>query len=519
MNISFDYFDYIVLGIYILMLFLIAFFMNKKGESGEDIFLGGRSLNWWQIGFSMFSANAGPMMLIGFAGIGFSHGMVGANFEWLAWIFLLMLSVVFLPHYLKSGISTIPQFLLIRFGKRSYTFLIAYSLISVLVVWLGSALYAGGLLISTIFDCSIYLPIIIIAAIATSFTAWGGLRAVVRTSVFQSLIIITSSIFLVFLGLKEIGGLKEFIERTPKDYWKLFLSSEDPEYSWGAIVLGYPVAAIYYWCADQTIVQKVLAAKDLKQGQYGTVFIAALKIIMPFIFILPGIMCYVLFKDRANADNAYVVMVAELMPHGLMGLSVAALVAALIDTVSSSLNSFCTVFTLDLVPLFKKQDKAQQRRMGKWITVVAAGFGVLIAMVFANSGKSFFELTQGLVSILAPPLSVVFVAGITWKRINATAVETILYGGGILCIAIGACNVLNYPYVGFWPHFLMLSFYLFLFLGVVIVVVTLLSAKKEVENTDGTVILSKLQIYENKKLRIAWAGLAVIMVLLYIYFN
>ncbi|SMC87323.1 sodium:solute symporter family transporter [Pedobacter nyackensis] len=519
MDISFDYFDYIVLGTYILVLLIIGFFMNKKGPAGEDIFLGGRSLKWWQIGFSMFSANAGPMMLIGFAGIGFSHGMVGANFEWLAWIFLLMLSVIFLPYYLKSGISTIPQFLLIRFGKRSYTFLIAYSLVSVLVVWLGSALYAGGLLISSIFGVSIYLPIIIIAAIATSFTATGGLKAVVRTSIFQSLIIIVSSVFLVFLGLKEIGGLDAFIAKTPKNYWKLFLPSDNVEYSWIAIVLGYPVAAIYYWCADQTIVQKVLAAQDLKQGQYGTVFIAVLKIIMPVIFIIPGIMCYVLFRESARADNAYIVMVTKLMPHGLLGLAVAALIAALIDTVSSSLNSFCTVFTLDLVPLFKEQDKAQQIRMGKWITVGAAVFGVLVAIGFANSGKNFFELTQGLVSIFAPPLSVVFLAGISWKRINAISVESVLYGGGTLCTIIGACNVFNYPYEGFWPHFLMLSFYLFLFLGIVIVLITLFSAKKEDKLTDRTMILSELRLHKNKNLRVVWGLLAVIMVLLYVFFN
>ncbi|WP_316818227.1 sodium:solute symporter family transporter [Pedobacter nyackensis] len=493
--------------------------MNKKGEVGEDIFLGGRSLKWWQIGFSIFSANAGPMMLIGFAGLGFTHKMAGANFEWLAWIFLLLLSVIFLPYYLKAGISTIPQFLLIRFGKRSYSFLIAYSLVSILVVWLGSALYAGGLLISLIFECSIYLPIMIIAAIATSFTAVGGLKAVVRTGIFQSVIIIVSSVCLVFLGLQKIGGVDVLIAKTPSDYWKLFLPSDNPEYSWVAILLGYPVVAIYYWCADQTIVQKVLAAKDLKQAQYGTVFIAALKIIMPFIFLLPGIMCYVLYQDSAHADNAYMVMVAQLMPHGFLGLSVAALVAALIDTVSSSLNSFCTVFTLDLVPLFSKQNKKQQMRMGKWITVVAAVFGVAIAMIYANSGNSFFDLTQGLVSILAPPLSVVFLAGICWKRINARAVETVLYGGGLLCVAIGACNVLNFPYPGFWPHFLMLSFYLFLFLAIVVVVVTLLTGKQQFKTVDMAVLPGELKLHANRKLQLLWASLAGIMIFLYLFFN
>lgn len=133
MSLSFNYIDYLILGLYALVLFFVGFRFSKKGKNDEDIFLGGRSLKWWQIGFSMFSANAGPMMLIGFAGVGFSHGIVGSNFELLAWIFLMLLSMVFLPYYLKAKISTIPQFLKIRFGNRSYNFLVIYSLISILV--------------------------------------------------------------------------------------------------------------------------------------------------------------------------------------------------------------------------------------------------------------------------------------------------------------------------------------------------------------------------------------------------
>jgi SSS family solute:Na+ symporter len=500
-------------------LFFIGFYLNRKEKGREDIFLGGRSLKWWQIGFSMFSANAGPMMLIGFAGIGFSHGIVGSNFELLAWIFLMLLSMVFLPYYLKAKISTIPQFLLIRFGKRSYNFLVIYSLISILVVWLGSALYAGGLLISGIFDCSLFTAIIVIACIATSFTAIGGLKAVVRTGVFQSVIIIVSSIILTFLGFQKIGSIGTLMSQTPESYWKLFLPASNPEYSWISIVLGYPVVAIYYWCADQTIVQKVLAARDLKEGQYGAIFIAFLKIIMPLIFILPGIMCYVLFKDTAQPDNAYITMVRRLMPHGLLGLSIAALIAALIDTVSSSLNAFCTVFTLDVVSQFKVLDTKQQLKMGRWITVIAAIIGVGIALLFSYSGKDFFELSQGLVSILAPPLSVVFLAGIIWKRVNNISAEIVLYGGGLLCLVLGACHVLNYPFKGYWPHFLMLSFYIFVGLSLVIIVSTVLT-KPTANPVIPSLLESKNEVVANSRtIWLVWLGLAAVMVLIYLIFN
>jgi len=501
------------------MLFFVGFYLDRKKKNAGDIFLGGKSLKWWQIGFSIFSANAGPLMLVGFASIGFTQGVVGSNFEWLAWIFLLLLAMVFVPHYLTTKISTMPQFLLLRYGKRAYNFLTIYSLVSTMVVWLGGALYAGGLLISQIFGWSLFQSMVIVAVIATSFTALGGLKAVVRTGIFQSIIIILSSIILTYLSLKRIGGFQQLFSSAPTSYWHLFRPASDPEYSWVAIVLGYPVVAIYYWCTDQTIVQKVLAAKNIKEGQSGVFFIAVLKIIMPFIFIFPGIMCFVLFKNIAQPDNAYITLVKQLMPHGLLGLCIAALIAALIDTVSSALNSFSTVFTLDVVGRFKKMNEKQSRLTGRITTIVAAVLALLIATLYSYSGKDFFDLSQGLVSILAPPLSVVFLAGVIWKKANNIAAETVLYGGGLICLVLGFCHVLNYPYKGYWPHFLLLSFYIFLGLSALMVVLSLVTKPNR-----GTPLLSIAETnrqfeQKSKKIWLLWAGLAIIMLIIYIIFN
>lgn len=519
MDISLSLIDYIVLIAYIIMLFFVAFYLGQKRKNSNDIFLGGRSLSWWQIGFSLFSANAGPMMLVGFASIGFTKGVVGSNFEWLAWIFLLLLAMVFVPHYLTTKVSTMPQFLLVRYGKRSYNFLTIYSLVSIMVVWLGSGLYAGGLLISQIFNWPLFKAMVLVAIIATSFTTMGGLKAVVRTGVFQSLIIILSSIVLTVLSLKKIGGIEQLMSSTPASYWHLFQPAKDPEYSWVAIVLGYPVVAVYYWCTDQTIVQKVLAAKNIKESQYGAIFISALKIIMPFIFIFPGIMCFVLFKDIAKPDNAYITLVKQLMPPGLMGLCIAALIAALIDTVSSGLNSFSTVFTLDVVNQYKKLNDKQNRNVGRIVTVVAAVMALLIATLYSYSGKGFFDLSQGLVSILAPPLSVVFLIGVLWKKANNKAAETVLYGGGLLCIILGFCHITNYPYKGYWPHFLLLSFYIFLALAVIMVVVSMFT-KSEYENPLLSIAETNRQFgHKSVKVWVLWGILAIIMCCIYIVFN
>lgn len=511
--------DYLVLLLYIVALFIFGFYLNRRSTASTDIFLGGRSLKWWQIGFSMFSANAGATMLIGLSSLGFSHGVVGSNFEWLAWIFLLLLAMFFFPRYIAAGIHTIPQFLLIRYGKRSYNFLVIYSLVSILIVWLASALYAGGLVIAQVFHRPLLESISVIALIAASYTAIGGLKAVVRTGIFQSVIIIISSVILTILALKKVTAIPGWAQDTPVDYWKLFHPRSDPEYSWLAIVMGYPVVAIYYWCADQTIVQKVLAAKDIRHGQYGIMLIAAMKIITPLIFVLPGIICFILFRDTTTPDNAYITMVEKLMPAGLRGLCIAALIAALIDTVSSGLNSFSTVFTLDVVGQFTTLEEPAKRSIGKWVTVLAAFLGVGVAALFARSGKGLFELSQGLVSILAPPLSVVFLGGIFWKRVNKLAAEVVLYGGGLICVVIGSCYVLNFPYKGYWPHFLLLSVYIFIALSFGMVLITLLSDPNK-NTVSPTVWTSSQPLFRNSsRVWMGWGLLALVMIIIYIVFK
>lgn len=519
MKITLTGIDYLVLFAYVVTLFILGFYLkSRRASPGADMFLGGRSLKWWQIGFSMFSANAGPMMLIGLSSLGFSRGVVGSNFEWLAWIFLILLAAFFIPRYISAGISTIPQFLLLRYGRRSYNFLVVYSLVSILFVWLGSALYAGGLVISTVFNCSLWEAVVLVAIISTSYTAIGGLRAVVRTGVFQSLIIITSSLLLTLLAIWKLGHAEGVVKAVSPDYWKLFHSTADPEYSWIAIVAGYPVVAVYYWCADQTIVQKVLAARSIKEGQYGILFLAALKIITPFIFVLPGILCFLLYGNITQPDNSYIMMVKQLMPQGLRGLCIAALIASLIDTVSSGLNSFSTVFTLDVVSQFMLLGNSAKLTVGRWMTALAAVLGVAIAILFSYSGKSLFELSQGLVSILAPPLSVVFLGGIFWKRTHRIGAEAVLFGGGFICVLIGICYVLNYPYKGFWPHFLLLSVYIFIGL-VALLVLTNLILKAPEKNQPVFNFPGSGMLVMGRWLWLGWGLLALIMTIIYIVLN
>ncbi|HEY6082804.1 MAG TPA: sodium/solute symporter [Chitinophagaceae bacterium] len=515
MRISLNFLDITVIVAYLLALLIIGFGFGSK-RSKKDIFLAGRSFKWPFIGFSLFATNVSPMMMIGFAGLAYSHGMAGANFEWLAWVFLMLLAMVFIPVYARTKISTMPQFLKVRYGNKAYRFLSVYSLFSILLVWVSSALYAGGLLISQLFGFSLWMSMLGIALIGSSFAAFGGLSAIVRTDVLQSAIIILSSALLVFWGIEKIGGISALVHKVPGDYWKLFKSSGDQEYSWYAILLGYPVAGIYYWCTDQTIVQKVLAAKNREQGQYGVILLSFLKLLTPFIFILPGILCLALYPHLGKPDSVYTHLIITLMPSGILGLSVAGLLAALINTVATGLNSFSTVFTLDFYTRWKSLTEKQVQYAGRLVTLAGTALAFLIALIFSFSGKIFFDITQGMVSILAPPLSVVFLVGAFWKKATDRAAEWTLYGGGALCIIVGICYILNFPYKGYWPNFLMLSFYLFLFLLIVMILVSSLT-----KVTEGSPLLWKEAKKENhfNRVWIWWAVVAIAMVSIYLIFN
>lgn len=520
MQISLELIDFIIIGIYLIILIVIGFY-SDRGKKTDDLFLGGRSLTWPMIGFSIFSTNVSPMMLVGFCGIAYSTGVVVSNFEWMAWPFLMLLAMVFVPHYLNTKISTMPEFLDRRFGNKCHTFLSYYSLFSILFLWIGAALFAGGKIISQVMGFDFLTSVILISLVATSYTAVGGLKAVVRTDVFQSILIIVASCVLTYIAFSRIGSFDKLVNSVPSEYWHLFRGSESA-YPWYALLLGYPVIGVYYWCTDQTIVQRVLGAKNYREGQYGVVFTAFLKIIMPFIFLFPGIMCFVLFPNLKDPDHAYMTLITQLLPTGVVGLIVAALIAALINTIAAALNSFSTLFTLDVYSksIHPLASAAKIKTMGQIFTVLPAVAGIIIAIIYNASGKNLFELIQGLASYIAPPLTTVFILGVSWRRATAKAAEWTLIGGGILCILLGIMYVQEFPHKKFWPHFMLSTFYLFGLLLTFMIVVSLLT-KVDYSKALPTLKETYAQSGEKQNIRnwILWGIVAFIMTIIYIIFN
>jgi SSS family solute:Na+ symporter len=281
----------------------------------------------------------------------------------------------------------------------------------------------------------------------------------VVTDSFQSILMIAGSATLTIIAFTHVGSVSALVEATPEDYWQLFRDADDEVYPWHAIVLGYPVLAIWFWCTDQTIVQRALGARNLEQAQMGIAFAGFLKVIPPFIFMLPGILCYVLHPDLADPDAAFMTMVTNYLPVGMTGLIVAVLIAALVSTVDSGLNSFSTVFTLDIYVQRYRPDAspAEIKWVGRLAMIGVAILSVACALSMEGVGKNMFELLQGIISFIAPPMGAVFLMGVLWRGATAAAAYATLVLGSIVSLSVGLMHFRHWPGEDFWPNHLLLA--------------------------------------------------------------
>jgi SSS family solute:Na+ symporter len=521
---SLNGFDYGVIVAYAALLIGIGMFVSYRQRKSEDLFLAGRSLSWPNVGLSIFGTNIGPTFLIATCGAGYTSGMVTANFEWMAFIFLFILGMVFVPYYMHTKVSTMPEFMKKRFGGKCYTFMSWYALFSTVVLWLGGTLFAGGALLGQIMDWPLFMSVCVLAVIAASFTIAGGLAAVVITDSFQSILMIVGSAALALIGLSELGGIEKLAglrvgELDPALTWKLFHPSGS-DTPWTIFFLGYPVIGFWFWCTDQTIVQRVLGARDLRHGQAGTLFAGFLKILPPFIFLLPGIFAAVLLPGIEDDKAVFITMVTTYLPHGMIGLIVAVLIAAVISTVDSGLNSFSTVFTLDIYKRTINPAATDHalKRTGRWVTVAATVLAVAIAMFLSLAeGTNLFNLFQSIIGFLAPPVAAVFLLGLFWKRATSKAALATLIAGFAVCVTIGVLTILG---IGTWPHFLVLTFYLFVANVVFMVLCSLVTRNDGCEEHFPPL---RAAYAGNRAVGFVgwafWALLFVVMIALYLFFN
>lgn len=510
--------DWLILGAYFAILIAIGVWASTKRKKEGSLFLAEHSLRWHHIGFSMWGTNVGPSMLIASASAGFTTGIVSGNFAWYAFVFIALLAFVFTPRYLGANVSTLPEFMGLRFGQSTRNILAWYTIVTIIISWLALTLFAGGILIRQVFDIPMWSSALVLLVISAFFTMLGGLKAVAYTNVYQMILLIVVSLVLVIAGLDKVGGIAALADKVPADYWVMFKPNSDPDFPWLPILLGYPVMGVWFWCTDQSMVQPVLAAKNLREGQLGTNFTGWLKILDVALYILPGVICFALYPTLKNPDEAYLTMVENLFPVGMVGLVFAVLTACLVSTIGSALNALSTVFTMDIY-VKKFNPGASQRRInyvGRIVTMCGAALAIILTVAIDSiKGLNLFNVFQSVLGFIAPPMTAVFILGIFWRRTTTRAANFALTVGTAFCLVVGILYLWPPQWLQFqWPHFMLLSFELFVVLVACMVLISLTDSNKKHYEIPAPIHegWSRLAV-------VLWTALAVVMVGLYIFFN
>ena len=443
--------DWVVLGIYFLILIVVAVWVAlQRNKNTEDYFLAGRNVGWFVIGASIFASNIGSEHVVGLAGTGFSSGTPLAHYELHAWI-VLLLGWLFLPFYMRSGAFTMPEFLEKRFDSRSRWFLSVFSLFAYVLTKVSVTIYAGGIVVSELLNLDFWIGAIGIVVFTGIYTIIGGLKAVVYTETLQTVVLILGSVIITYLGFQEVGGWNELTKTVTElspDHFNMWRPMNDPDFPWTGLLIGGTIVGIWYWCTDQYIVQRTLAANNIMIGRRGAIFGAYLKLLPILIFLIPGIIAYALTIQNPEmfnvidsngierADRAFPMLVTTLLPVGIKGLVAGGLMAALMSSLASVFNSCSTIFTIDIYKKIKPEKSEKYLvNIGKIATLVIVVLGIAwIPIMEKIGGGVMYQYLQNVQAYIGPPVTAVFLLGILWKRINAQASIVTLSAGLVLLI-------------------------------------------------------------------------------------
>lgn len=546
MNPAFHIIDIIVVAIYLLIIIALGLWVsrkkNGKEKSAEDYFLAGKSLPWWAIGASLIAANISAEQFIGMSGSGFAGGFAVASYELMAALTLIIVAKFFLPIFIKQGIYTIPEFVERRYSTQLKTILAVFWLALFIFVNLTSVLFLGGKAIDTIVglgDGSLIIPsIIILALIAACYSLYGGLSAVAWTDVLQVFMLVLGGIITTIIALNAVspdGTIlqgAQHVKDVAGDRFDLILSKDNPEYKNlpGIMMLigGLWVANLYYWGFNQYIIQRAFAAKSLPEAQKGLVFAGFLKMLIPFIVVIPGIIAYVMFTDGShgavsaftmadgslNNDNAYPWLISTFIPVGLKGLVLAALVAAIVSSLASMLNSASTIFTMDIFKPYwapkweKKHNKPVNLvNVGRITAAVALVVACLIAPALGNVGQ-MFQYIQEYTGLVSPGILALFLLGLFWKKTtNKGAIA-----GVILSIPIA----LALKFLPIDMPFIDQMFYTCILTMVIIILVSLTTCPTE--DDPKAIALTSEMFQTNKFFNYGAYAICILLVVIYAIF-
>lgn len=576
--------DWIIIAIYFAIILGLAWWVIKqRKDDSTDYFLAGRHLGWFIVGASIFASNIGSEHLVGLAGSGATDGVAMAHYELHAWC-LLVLGWIMVPFYMRSKVFTMPEFLERRFSPAARTTLSLISLVAYVLTKIAVGIFAGGIVFSVLLPDlnflgmdSFWVGSILVIVLTGGYTILGGLRAVAYTEAMQTIILIVGSILVTYFGLEALGGwheLRTIAGSEMFNLWKPLVPAGiestwapvkevgrmawyfNDQYPWLGMLFAAPIIGLWYWTTDQYIVQRALGAPNETEARRGSIAAAFFKLLPVFIFIIPGMIAYALAVSgkmevmqtemfsangeliRDNAQKAFPLLVAYVLPVGIRGIVVAGLLAALMSSLAGVFNASSTLFTMDFYKRFKPQ--ASQHQL-VWVGRVATAVMVVVGLMWIpviQGGRGLYDYLQGVQAYLAPPIFVVFFLGVFNKRLNAKGCLSALFVGfgmGIIRLAVDTPVKLldNFTYDQgsfFWIlnniFFQYYGLLIFVVCVIVMVVVSYMSEEPSLEQIDG-LTFATTSAADKQASRSSWTKgdviasslVIVLIVLVYLYFT
>ncbi len=511
--------DISILILYTIMLIGVAWWVSRdeKGhdKNANDYFLASKSLPWWAIGASLIAANISAEQIIGMSGSGYVIGMGIAAYELMAAITLIIIAKYFLPIFLAKGIYTMPQFLENRYDGRVRVIMAIFWLALYTFVNLTSVLYLGSLAISQFLGVDMVYGMIFLALFSMTYSIYGGLKAVAMTDIIQVVLLVLGGLIVSYLALNQISGgngvvsgFATLLDKAPEKF-DMILSPENPSYAnlpgISVLIGGLWIMNISYWGFNQYIIQRALAAKSIQEAQKGMAFAAYVKLFAPIIVVLPGICAVTLAPDLAKPDQAYPEMM-KLLPHGLLGIAFAALVAAIASSLSSMSNSVSTIFTMDIYKRMINPQASEQKLVfiGRATATVAMIIAVLLAKPLVGKSEQAFQFIQEFTGFFTPGIVVIFLFGFFWKKATAASALT----AAMASVALSWAFKIYLPEMPFMDRVGLV----FILCCVLAVTVTYLAGAKTQENA---IDLNGISFKTTRGFDIA--GLGVVLILAAIY--
>ena len=549
--------DWIILGLFVLGLIgIVVWVLRKKEENTSDYFLAGRDATWIAIGASIFASNIGSEHLVGLAGAGAESGMAMAHWEMHGWL-ILILGWFFVPFYARSGVFTMPEFLEKRYNANARSFLSIISLVSYILTKVAVTVYAGGVVFKDVFNIEyinflgysidfFWISAIGLVLITGLYTTFGGMRAVLYTSVLQTPILLIGSIAVLVIGLVKVGGwaeLMEIVKVSPANEYgdsmaSLMRSHNDPDFPWTGVILGSAIIGFWYWCTDQFIVQRVLSGRNITQARRGAIFGAYLKLTPVFIFLIPGMIAFALNQKGlitlSSNDAAFSTLVEELLPIGFKGIVIGGILAALMSSLASLFNSSAMLFTIDFYQKYKPNASEKHYvAVGRIATIVVVFLGILWIPVMKGLGKVLYIYLQDVQSLLAPGIAAVFLLGVLSKRTTPAAGFYGLIIGFVLGMARLGFSIFedSFSAGGFidvvflqhnWLHY---EIYLFVIVIAAMVIISYFTKRKDPALIQG-LTMGSFTPEQRAEVRASWTNWDVIhsviiitvILVFYVYF-